>query len=189
MAEWRKIAENGHELGNHTLFHPCDGKRFDWVKPEQDLNSYNLNRITNELLVANTLLKAFDGNEVRTFAYTCSDYKAGNESFKGVIEDLFLAARRDGPIPESMHEVDLHFVPSWGVNEPSGEELISYVKEAQAKGTIAVFMFHSVGGGYLNVSNEAHNKLLDYLEKHKEEIWTDTFMNVMKWVAKETVSD
>jgi sialate O-acetylesterase len=23
--EWRKLASNGHELGNHTLFHPCSG--------------------------------------------------------------------------------------------------------------------------------------------------------------------
>ena len=25
MGEWRKLAEHGHELGNHTLFHPCFG--------------------------------------------------------------------------------------------------------------------------------------------------------------------
>ena len=23
--EWRAIAKNGHELGNHTLYHPCTG--------------------------------------------------------------------------------------------------------------------------------------------------------------------
>ncbi len=23
FAEWRKVAAAGHELGNHTLFHPC----------------------------------------------------------------------------------------------------------------------------------------------------------------------
>src|SRR6187549_2205138 len=25
IAEWRKVAAHGHELGNHTLFHPCLG--------------------------------------------------------------------------------------------------------------------------------------------------------------------
>ena len=25
MNEWRKLAENGHELANHTLYHPCIG--------------------------------------------------------------------------------------------------------------------------------------------------------------------
>src|SRR5580700_10595800 len=25
IAEWRKAAAEGHELGNHSMFHPCDG--------------------------------------------------------------------------------------------------------------------------------------------------------------------
>src|SRR5205807_2373822 len=25
MQEWRQAALHGHELGNHSLFHPCDG--------------------------------------------------------------------------------------------------------------------------------------------------------------------
>ncbi|HEY4937013.1 MAG TPA: polysaccharide deacetylase family protein, partial [Puia sp.] len=25
MNEWRQLSVSGHELGNHTLFHPCDG--------------------------------------------------------------------------------------------------------------------------------------------------------------------
>src|SRR5260370_38355880 len=25
MKEWRKAAAHGHELGNHSLYHPCDG--------------------------------------------------------------------------------------------------------------------------------------------------------------------
>jgi peptidoglycan hydrolase-like amidase len=43
-------------------------------------------------------------------------------------------------------------------------------------------MFHSVGGGYLNVSKEAHRELLAYLKSNEDVIWTDTFMNVMKYI-------
>ena len=81
-----------------------------------------------------------------------------------------------------MEMLDLHFAPSWGVVDPSGADLINYVKEAQEKGTIAIFMFHSVGGGYLNVSEEAHRELLAYLKSNSDVIWTDTFLNVMKYV-------
>lgn len=185
MDEWRAIAARGHELGNHSLFHPCNGTKGDWVKPEYDLRNYTLAQIRNELYTANTLLKAVDGNTERTYGYTCSDYMAGEESFRDVVKELFVAARNDGPIPNSMDEVDLNFVPSWGVNDPTGRELIDYVKEAEKKGTIAVFMFHSVGGGYLNVSAEAHQELLDYLEKNKKTLWTDTFMHVMKYVRNQ----
>ncbi|SHI92551.1 Polysaccharide deacetylase [Tangfeifania diversioriginum] len=69
---WRKIALNGYELGNHTLFHPCNGEQFDWVKPEFDLNKYTIDQLLTELRTASTLLKAIDGNENRTFAYTSS---------------------------------------------------------------------------------------------------------------------
>ena len=38
IKDWRKAAAKGHELGNHTLFHPCTGGPHgrEWVKPEYD---------------------------------------------------------------------------------------------------------------------------------------------------------
>lgn len=182
MEEWRAISLNGHELGNHTLFHPCDGERFDWVKPEYDLRTYTMLQLRNELNTANTLLTAVDGKKERTYAYTCSDFEVHNISYVDSIRNMFVAARSEGPVPESIDMVDIHFTPSWGLVEPSGEDMINYVKEAQEKGTIAIFMFHSVGGGYLNVSAESHRELLTYLKSKEDEIWTDTFMNVMKYI-------
>ena len=182
MEEWRAITLNGHEIGNHTLFHPCNGARFDWVKPEYDLRTYTMSQIRTELSTANTFLTAVDGKNERTFAYTCSDFEVNNISFVDSIRNMFVAARSDGPIPASMDMVDLYFAPSWGVVDPSGIDMINYVKEAQEKGTIAIFMFHSVGGGYLNVSSEAHQELLAYLKSNEDVIWTDTFMNVMKYI-------
>jgi peptidoglycan/xylan/chitin deacetylase (PgdA/CDA1 family) len=180
--EWRALASRGHELGNHTLFHPCDGERFHWVMPEYDLNNYTFDRLMKELRTANTLLKAVDGLEIRTFAYTCTDYTIDGVSFIDSVRILFPAARGGGPVPESMEELDPCYVPSWGVIDPTGDELIAYVKDALARGTMAVFMFHSVGGGYLNVSAEAHEKLLEYLHQNRDVIWTDTFLHVMDYV-------
>jgi len=184
MEDWRAIVENGHELGNHTLFHPCDGEKFDWVKPEYDLRTYTMPQLRDELRTASTLLTAVDGKKERTYAYTCSDFEASGISYVDSIRNMFVAARSEGPIPESMDMVDIHFAPSWGVVDPTGDELVDYVKRAQEKGTIAVLMFHSVGGGYLNVSAEAHKQLLDYLEDNKEVIWTDTFITLMKYVKE-----
>ncbi|MDZ7691647.1 MAG: polysaccharide deacetylase family protein [Balneolaceae bacterium] len=37
---WKEVAVNGHELGNHTLFHPCKGgPGREWVQPDYDLSS------------------------------------------------------------------------------------------------------------------------------------------------------
>ena len=183
--DWRAMAARGHELGNHTLFHPCHGSTFDWVKPEYDLDSYTLERLMSELFTANSLLKAVDGREERSFAYTCTNHTINGLSFVDEMRTLFPSARGGGEMPSSMSQIDSHYVPSWGVVDPTGAELIEYVEEAAKKGTMAVIMFHSVGGGYLNVSSEAHEMLLEYLEEHSEILWVDTFQNVMKHVSRE----
>jgi len=182
MDEWRDWASKGYEIGNHTLFHPCDGKNFDWVLSEYDLNRYTMDQLRNELLTANTLLTAIDGKKERSFAYTCGNYTIDGVSFIDSIRSMFPSARGAGDQLKPISQVDTHYVPSWGVSDPTGEELIAYVKEAEKMGTIAVFMFHSVGGGYLNVSAEAHEQLLEYLQQKKESIWTDTFLNVVEYV-------
>ncbi len=182
MEEWRKIVREGHELGNHTLFHPCDGTGQDWVKPEYDLRNYSKEQILAENTLANTLLKAVDGKEKRTYAYTCGDCAAGNDDFTEDMKSMFEAARLDGPIPVSMKNYPVYKTPSWGVDSPTAEELINYVNEAREKGTIAIFMFHSVGGGYLNVGADEHRALLQYVKEHEDEFYNGTFMEVMEYI-------
>jgi sialate O-acetylesterase len=156
----------------------------DWVKPEYDLNSYTVEQFLNELETENTLLKAIDGKEERSFAYTCSNYIAGGEDFTDDIREMFVAARCDGPIPETMNGYKTWKTPSWGVSDPNIDELIAYVEEAKQKGTIAVFMFHSVGGGYLNVGATEHRKLLEYVKENEKELYSDSFIEVMKYIKK-----
>jgi len=186
VEEWRDAAGHGHELGNHTLFHPCHGDSFDWVKPEYDLNHYTFEQLHNELRTANSLLKAIDGQEERSFAYTCTNHTIEGVSFIDSISGMFPSARGGGPLPSNMKELDIYYVPSWGVIDPTGAELIAYVDEALEKGTMAVIMFHSVGGGYLNVSEQAHKQLLEYLDSRRETIWTDTFLQVMNYVKAQS---
>ena len=187
MDEWRLAAKNGHELGNHSLFHPClairpDGTKADWVKPEYDLQNYNLAQFLNELRTANTLLKAIDGQEERTYGYTCSDITAGGVPFTDSLKDMFIAARSDGPIPETMNGYNSYKTPSWGVNSNSSEELISYINRAREKGTIAIIMFHSVGGGYLNTGADDHRKLVEYISNNRKDFYCATFKEVMKHI-------
>jgi len=187
MDDWRTLVEQGHELGSHSLFHPCQKVRegretFEWIKPEYDLANYTVEQIIAELSVANTLLKAVDGKEKRTYAYTCGDYEAGGKDFSDKISHLFTGARASGPIPESMDELNLYTVPSWCVVEPSTQEMITYIEQAAEKGTLAVFMFHGVGANHLRVSRNAHRELLAYLAKHSDRFWTATFSDIVDYI-------
>src|SRR5258708_28924157 len=51
IADWRKAAANGHELGNHTLYHPCIGNQpgREWVNSENDMSKYTVRRLEDEI--------------------------------------------------------------------------------------------------------------------------------------------
>jgi sialate O-acetylesterase len=187
MDDWRQLVKDGHELGNHSLFHPCikvreEGYVFDWVKPEYDLANYTVDQIIAELDVANTLLQAVDGKNKRTYAYTCGDHEAGGENFSDKISHLFTGARAAGPLPETMEEVNLYEVPSWPVNENTGPDMIAYVERAAEKGTLAVIMFHGIGANNLRVSRKAHDELLAYLAQHPDRFWVATFSDIVDYI-------
>ena len=187
MEDWRTLVEKESELGSHSLFHPCEKakkgrKIFAWITPEYDLANYTVEQIITELTVANTLLKAVDGKEKRTYAYTCSDYKAGGENFSNQISHLYTGARAAGSIPESIKDLNLYRVPSWAVVDPSIKELIAYIEQAAEKGTLAVFMFHGVGANHMRVSREAHKELLAYLTEHSDRFWVATFSDIIDYI-------
>src|SRR5271157_675746 len=41
---WRAAAAHGHEIGNHTIHHPCTGN-FSWQAPGTMLENYSLARM------------------------------------------------------------------------------------------------------------------------------------------------
>jgi sialate O-acetylesterase len=179
--EWRQAAENGHELGNHTLFHPCAGesKGRKWVKSDYDLDNYTFSRMIDEISLANTFLKALDGKEQRTFAYTCGDKMVEDSSFVEAISGWFVAARDVLYRIEQPGEINRMEVGALAVDGQSAEELIAEVKKARAEGGLLVFLFHGVGGEHsMNVSLEAHNKLVSYLAANKDEIWVAPMVEV-----------
>jgi peptidoglycan/xylan/chitin deacetylase (PgdA/CDA1 family) len=67
-AEWRQVAHQGHELGNHSLFHPGYPPA-SHVREGNSLEFYTLDRMSMELELANRLLAAIDGRTIRSFAY------------------------------------------------------------------------------------------------------------------------
>jgi sialate O-acetylesterase len=184
LTEWRTIAKNGHELGNHTLYHPCIGKRpgREFVTADYDLGNYSFRRIRDEIIMTNTLLKAIDGKTKRTFAYPCGDTKIGDSSYLAPIKNEFIAAR--GVTGEMMKVagVDLYNIGCYTINGQTGPELIELVKKAMATNTLLVFLFHGVGGEHtLNVSLPAHRQLLQFLKQNEKEIWIAPMIEIAEY--------
>ena len=188
LDEWRNAAQTGHELGNHTLFHPCIGNRpgREFVSEDHDLGKYSLQQIVDEVRLANTLLKAVDGKDQRTFAYTCGDREVGGEYFYDRLREDFPAARGVYSAMNKTGSINTDNINSYMINGQTGDQMIELVDEAIRSGNLLVFLFHGVGGEHsLNVSLSAHRKLLEYLEKNKDVIWTDSLVEVALYLNKE----
>ena len=188
LKDWRAIAANGYELGNHTLFHPCTGSLpgRSFVTPEYDLNNYSIRRITDEIKMTNAVLKAIDGKKERTFAYPCGDTKIHDTSYIEFVKNDFVAARGTQPEMPALNSVDLYNVGCYAINGQSGDELIALVKEAMAKHSLLVFLFHGVGGGHaLNVSLPAHSQLLHFLKENEKSIWIAPMLQVAEYIKQQ----
>ncbi|MEZ0542925.1 polysaccharide deacetylase family protein [Fibrella arboris] len=184
VADWKKAATHGHELANHTLFHPCTGgPGREWVSANRDLRTYTVPRIVDEIRMTNTFLEALDGKKQRTFAYPCGDRTVAGENYYEKVTGDFVAARGTTSEMKQPTAIDLGNVGAYGINGQSGEEMIALVKQAMATNSVLVFLFHGVGGEHnLNVALPEHRKLLQFLKQHENEIWIAPFIDVAQSV-------
>lgn len=184
LPQWRNVATRGHELGNHTMYHPCNGGAGrEWVPADYDLTKYTVKRMVDETRATNVLLQALDGKTKRTFAYTCGDMKIGDVSFINELKPDFVAARAVRNQMRPIQNVDLYDVDCFMVAGHTGEQMIAWVKEAMAKNSLLVILFHGVGGGNgLDVSLPAHRQLLQYLKEVEKDIWVAPMIDVAEHV-------
>jgi len=75
LAGWKKAVANGHEIGNHTLKHPCSGN-YPWSR-EKALENYTLEMMEQELEEANATVEQLLGVRPTTFGYPCAQTFVG----------------------------------------------------------------------------------------------------------------
>ncbi|HEX8314321.1 MAG TPA: polysaccharide deacetylase family protein [Flavisolibacter sp.] len=187
---WRKAAAEGHELANHTVWHPCEGGRAgrEFVKGDYDLRFYTVRRIQDEIRTMNNLLKAIDGKTARTFAYPCGDMKLRDTAYMDGLKNDFAGARGVRSEIATIDKIDLYAIPCHTMAGQTGEQMIDLVKQAMSKGGLLVFLFHGVGGEHgLNVSLEAHRRLLQFLKENEKEVWVAPMIEVAEHVGQRRV--
>ena len=185
LHDWRQAASDGHELGNHSLFHQCSHTAADraWVSVENDLDTVSAAQMLAQIRLGNSMLHAIDGRLERTFTAPCGDLLAKGEPYLPLIKDDFVAIKLGlGGVAAKMATLDPYAVNVAVPSDVTGAQLIEIVERAAALGTMANITFHGVGGDHLAVSLSAHETLLAYLASHRQEYWSDTFLNVMTYV-------
>ncbi|MEQ8936184.1 MAG: polysaccharide deacetylase family protein [Amphiplicatus sp.] len=184
VRRWRAVAEAGHELGNHSLNHPCNRGAFE-MPAQYNNENYSVETMLTEIGAMNALLFAMDGKTRRAYATPCGHTIVGGEDYMDALRKSGLVtAVRDagGPQPAAFDpfNVSSRFFPE----TVTGAELIAYVEGVKEEGGLGVMGFHGVGGDYLIVTEEAHQQLVSYLRAHEDEIWVAPFGDIVDYLAQ-----
>ena len=188
--QWRKVAHTGHELGNHTLFHPCRKDRpgqHTWLSDDYNLSDYTPNRWLGEMRIANLVLQLVDGKTERTFGNTCCDNAVGPldnpTSLEELIPQLFVGARGQF-ISQSINpaHANLNALGHYSGDRKTFTQLRDEIEAAVREGKWIFYMFHGVGKGTHThfIEAEEHRKLVEYLSANKDRIWTAPAVDIAK---------
>ncbi|MGC4101882.1 polysaccharide deacetylase family protein [Ferruginibacter sp.] len=186
LPEWKALAAKGYELGNHTLYHPCDASMpgRTWVQPENDLSKYTVKRMENEVRMTNLFLYSLDGKTKRTFAYTCGDMKIGDSLFMNGMKKDFVAARGVRGDMHTIDKVDLYNTDCYVVNNNSFADMKQWVDKAMATNSLLIILFHGVGGGNgLDVTLDNHRKILSYIKQNEKDIYIAPMLEMAEYIT------
>ena len=183
MQDWKRAAQAGHELANHTFFHPCDASKPGraWVSEQNDLHRYTTAQIIREIEMTNIFLESLDGKKERTFAYTCGDTETGEGSFIDAIKKYFIAMRGVKGDINRLETLNLSNLNCYVVDNGNADQLISWAEKAKQENAWLVVLFHGVGGGHsINIDLKKHNNFLKFLHDHPEDYWVTTMIEASK---------
>jgi len=190
---WRELSAAGHELGNHTIFHPCrrePPERFSWLDEAYDLCSYTPTRLRAELAVADRVLRLVDGKTQRTYGNTCCDTTIGvgadEQSIDSILAERFVAAR--GAMTNRLavpdRQLNLMNVGCFGVDGWSIAELTELLDRAAGEGGWAVLMIHGVGAGThsMYLDSDVHRRFIALLAERRATTWAAPFIDVAGYI-------
>jgi hypothetical protein len=190
LAAWKPVQAAGHEIGNHTIAHPCS------LNTTPTLQSWTLQQIEEDVCEAQRRLDlALPGGRERSFAYPCYESDVGRgptrQSYVPVIARHFIAARAKGASVRGNHPeyADLHHLSSWGAERMSTWDLIGLVEQCLVESWWGIFTFHGVDEGHLPISEHDLCGLLDHLARHRERVWTAPLVEVARYILDHTDGD
>jgi peptidoglycan/xylan/chitin deacetylase (PgdA/CDA1 family) len=185
VPRWRAAARRGHELGNHTIFHPCAAAKFP-ADPRFTSEAYTPASMLREIAQQNVLLRALDGRVRHGFATPCGEHLAGGQDYleplraAKLVEYARGVSMSDAEVRAGAVKGDAMHVPARGFSENTTlAQLIAFAQEAEASDGWAVFLFHGIGGDYLSVDAAVHRAFVRWLRQHRRTIRVATLHDAL----------
>lgn len=163
LSGWKNAVAKGHEMGNHTLVHPCS-ENFIWSR-SNSLESYTLTSMRKELTDANRQIKDLLGVTPVSFAYTCGQTFVGKgegkKSYVPLIAELFTAGRgwlNEAPVDPLY--ADLAEVNGMKMDDMAFEDIMPMINYVRDNNLWLVLVGHDTGP-----EKNGQTTRLDFLEE------------------------
>lgn len=183
---WKKAVANGHEIGNHSLNHPCTGN-FPWSR-QKALEDYTIDEMRKELIAANKGIKELLGIEATVFAYPCGQTFIGRgqntKSYVPVVSELFLTGRGwldEGPNDPTF--CDFAQLTGMEMDGKDFDQILVLINNAKKTGAWLVLAGHEMGesGGQTTRITMLKN-LIEYAKNPANGIWIAPVGTVAKYI-------
>ena len=186
---WNRIAEAGHEIGNHSIRHACTGN-FTFSK-DRALENYDIEMMEAELLEANRLIHSLLGVTPVSFAYPCGEMFVGRgldaASYIPVIARHFKSGR--GWLGETANDpafCDLAHIRGREMDSKDFSEIRELIDQARENGYWLVLAGHEIGhSGKQTTRISMLEELLTYLQKESPEIWLAPVGEIAAYIEKQ----
>lgn len=188
LAGWRKTLANGHEIGNHTLTHPCSGN----FSRRNALENYTLEMIANEMDSANDDIERLLGVRPTTFAYPCGQQFVGRgkalKSYVPLVAERFIVGRRWRDEHANDPTIcDLAQVMGIELDKLDFEQLKEWIDKAVKKGQWLVLCGHEIGPSRRRQTTLAATieALCEYANDPNNGIWIDTVQTIGTYIKEQ----
>ncbi len=186
---WRRAVTAGHEIGNHSLIHPCSGN-FLWAR-DKALERYSLEQMRSEVSEANRQLADLLGVTPAVFAYPCGQMFVGRgretRSYVPVVAELFTAGRGYmDEVPNDPGFCDLAKVMGADMDGKDLEDLRPVLERVKEDGQWLVLAGHEMGSGGVQTTRLAMlEALIAYARDPENRLWIAPVGTVAGYVLEQ----
>ena len=190
LAPWREVAAFGHELGNHTVSHPCSCNfAFVVESGRRSLEEMTLGEMESEIEEASRRIQILAPQQTDiSFAYPCYQTFVGRgltqQSYVPLVARHCIAGRGRGETANDPLRCDLAHVWSWPCERMSGAELVGLAEQAASQGRWGILTFHGVHEGHLPIGERDLAELCAFLARERDRIWTAPVATVARRIVQ-----
>ena len=183
---WKKAAVNGHDIGNHSMVHPCSGN-FLWSR-HKALEDYTIRKMRNELDSANKVIKNLLGVDPVSFGYPCGQKYIGRgkktRSYIPLISKMFETGR--GWLDEAPNDpsyCDMAKLYGMELDGKSFEQILKLIETTKNQGGWLILAGHEMNdSGHQTSHLSTIEALCKYATDPSNGIWIDNVHNIASYV-------